>query len=193
MPWAVKGDAREWMAGEWGCDGSRGGGVGTAGENSGRGDPAKPQNVDGRNFGFGSELFSVTVTAVMPHKSSLPAYAKSLHEKLSNPSEAAAFIRNGIEADVAALIQWDQLRLVPGTFINEDRRHVEADLLFSAPFAENEVFLYLLLDLDVDEDTGVGDRMRVYMERIREMWVQMHGNSRPQPVIMPALVPIFLE
>ena len=129
----------------------------------------------------------------MPHQSSLPAYAKSLHEKLSNPSTAAAFIRNGIGADVAALIQWDKLRLVPGSFVNEDWRHLEADLLFCAPFAENEVFLYLLLDLDVDEDTGVGDRMRVYMERIGEMWVQKYGDSRPQPVIMPALVPIFVE
>ena len=129
----------------------------------------------------------------MPHNLSLPAYARSLHEKLSNPSTAAAFIRNGIAADVAALIQWDKLRLVPGSFINEDRRHLEADLLFCAPFAENEVFLYLLLDLDVDEDTGVGDRMLVYMERIGEMWVQLHGNSGPQPVIMPALVPIFVE
>jgi hypothetical protein len=137
--------------------------------------------------------FLDTAPAVMPHKSSLPAYAKSLHKKLSDPRAAAAFIRNGIEADVAALIQWDKLRLVPGSFVNEDRRHLEADLLFCAPFAENEVFLYLLLDLDVDEDTGVGDRMRVYMERIGEMWVQKYGDSRPQPVIMPALVPIFVE
>ena len=86
-----------------------------------------------------------TATVVMPHNLLLPAYARSLHEKLSNPSTAAAFIRNGIASDVAALIQWDKLRLVPGSFINEDRRHLEADLLFCAPFAENEVFLYLLL------------------------------------------------
>jgi hypothetical protein len=31
------------------------------------------------------------------------------------------------------------------------------------------------------------------MEGISAMWVATHGNSRPQPVIVPAIVPVFVD
>lgn len=154
---------------------------------------AVPQHVQEPHFWFAGRLFCATAPAVMPHKSSLPAYARSLKEKLSNPSAAAAFIRNGFPADVGAMIRWDQLRLVPGTFTDESKGHQETDLLFAAPFAENEVFIYLYFDLDPEGREDVVERVRSCMDGVAAMWVRTHGSSRPQPVIMPAIVPVFRE
>ena len=136
----------------------------------------------------------LTAIAANPHFKTMANDKKSLKERLTDPAAAAAFILNGIPADLAAMIRWDQLRLVPGSFTDEKRKHLETDLLFTAPFAENEAFLYLYFDLDPEgRRRDVIGRVRRCMEGISAMWVATHGNSRPQPVIVPAIVPVFVD
>lgn len=61
------------------------------------------------------------------------------HDKLfkagfSDPANAAAFLRWRLPAELAEGIDWDSLRLEPGSFIDSRFRHSQSDLLFSAPF-----------------------------------------------------------
>ena len=149
------------------------------------------KNINAAFWNCGADV--ITVIAAIPHVKTMPDDKKSLKERLTDPAAAAAFIRNGIPADLAAMIRWDQLRLVPGSFTDEKLKHLETDLLFAAPFAENEAFLYLYFDLDPEGRREVIGRVRRCMAGISAAWVATHGNSRPQPVIVPAIVPVFVD
>jgi hypothetical protein len=149
------------------------------------------KNTNAAFWNCGADV--AAVIAANPHFKTMAADKKSLKERLTDPAAAAVFIRNGIPADLAAMIRWDQLRLVPGSFTDEKLKHLETDLLFAAPFAENEAFLYLYFDLDPEGRREVIGRVRRCMAGISAAWVAMHGNSRPQPVIVPAIVPVFVD
>jgi predicted transposase YdaD len=44
---------------------------------------------------------------------------KLFKEGFSDPANAAALFRQHLPAEVAALIQWNQLKLIPGSFLDE--------------------------------------------------------------------------
>ncbi len=61
------------------------------------------------------------------------------HDKLfkagfSDPANAAAFLQWRLPPELASGIDWNALRLEPGSFIDSQFRHCQSDLLFSAPF-----------------------------------------------------------
>jgi hypothetical protein len=127
----------------------------------------------------------------MPHRPPIPSRIKALKQHFSDPAVAADLIRRANPPEYASLVQWDQLRLVPGTFLDSDRHHLDADLLFLAPLSENEALFYLFFDLEVSDGTGVPERVQRGMNRISAHWRNTHGASRPQPVVLPILIPVF--
>ena len=115
------------------------------------------------------------------------------HDKLfkasfSDPINAAAFLRLEIPLTLAEKIQWDQLELQPGSFVDSHYRHSESDLLFAAPFAGKECFVYFLFEHQTTGDSKLALRLLRYMVRIWESWVKRH----PQPSKMPVILPIVL-
>lgn len=115
------------------------------------------------------------------------------HDKLfkagfSDPVNAAGFLREEIPASIAGRIDWDQLRLEPGSFVDSHYRHTESDLLFSAPLADSECLLYLLFEHQTTADPTLALRLLRYMVRIWESWLKKH----PAPATLPVILPIVL-
>jgi predicted transposase YdaD len=116
---------------------------------------------------------------------------KLFKEGFSDPANAAALLRQHLPAEVSALIQWDQLQLIPGSFLDDNLRHSHSDLLFSAPLAadpESSACLHLLFEHQSTRDPFIALRLLRYMVRIWEEWIRLFGNSKPLPVIVPVVL-----
>jgi hypothetical protein len=116
---------------------------------------------------------------------------KLFKEGFSDPANAAALLRQHLPPEVAALIQWDQLQLIPGSFLDDDLRHSHTDLLFSAPLAanpESSACVHLLFEHQSTCDPFIALRLLRYMVRIWEEWIRLYGNSKPLPVIFPVVL-----
>ena len=93
------------------------------------------------------------------------------HDKLfkaafSNPETAAAFLRTHLPQSLADALQWNALELHPGSFVDEQLRGSEADLLFSLKSNDDEVFLYLLWEHRSSPSPLMALRLLSYMVRI---------------------------
>jgi predicted transposase YdaD len=115
------------------------------------------------------------------------------HDKLFKagfrvPANAAAFLRWEIPTALSQKIDWNQLQIEPGTFIDSHYRHTESDLLFSAPLADSDCLLYLLFEHQTTQDRTLALRLLRYMVRIWESWLKTH----PAPSQMPVILPIVL-
>ena len=114
------------------------------------------------------------------------------HDKLfkasfGDPVNAAAFLRREIPPAVAETIQWEQLQLQPGSFIDSQFRHTESDLLFAAPLAGSPCLLYFLFEHQISQDPLLALRLLRYMVRIWEEWTKNHPGT-PLPVIFPIVL-----
>ncbi|MCX6864904.1 MAG: Rpn family recombination-promoting nuclease/putative transposase [Verrucomicrobia bacterium] len=115
------------------------------------------------------------------------------HDKLfkagfSNPANAAAFLRWEVPSALSEQINWNNLRLEPGSFVDSHFRHTESDLLFSTSIADSECLLYLLFEHQITAEPTLALRLLRYMVRIWESWLKKH----PTPVKLPVILPIVL-
>jgi hypothetical protein len=106
----------------------------------------------------------------------------------SQPEHAAGELRHVLPPAVAARIDFGALTLCPGTFVDEalSRRH--ADLLFAAPFAGREAFLYFLFAHKSGPDALTAFQVLRYMMRIWERYLNEHPNATRLPVIIPVVL-----
>ena len=116
------------------------------------------------------------------------AHDKLFKEGFSDPVNTAAFLRHELPPEVSALIEWDQLRLIPGSFLDDALRHSESDLLFTVPLAGHDVCLHLLFEHQSTRDPRIALRLLRYMVRIWDDWERTHGKSKPLPVIVPVVI-----
>ncbi|MFN0127603.1 MAG: Rpn family recombination-promoting nuclease/putative transposase [Verrucomicrobiales bacterium] len=63
------------------------------------------------------------------------------------PENAAALLKAKLPAAVAVRVDWDRLRLLPGSFVDSQFRASHADLLFEAPMAGHDALIYVLFEL----------------------------------------------
>jgi len=115
------------------------------------------------------------------------------HDKLfktgfSDTANASAFLRWEVPSTLSEKIDWEQLRLEPGSFVDSHFRHSESDLLFSAPLANSECLIYLLFEHQISHDPTLALRLLRYMVRIWEAWLKEH----PAPARLPVILPIVL-
>jgi len=115
------------------------------------------------------------------------------HDKLfkrtfGDPVNAAGFLRLEIPAALSAVIDWERLRLEPGSFVDSHYRHSESDLLFSAPLGSADCFLYLLFEHQLAPDPWIALRLLRYQVRIWESWRKARPNAERLPVIIPVVL-----
>jgi predicted transposase YdaD len=116
------------------------------------------------------------------------------HDKLfktafRHPPTSAAFLKTQLPPPIVQAIDWSQLSLLPGSFIDSHLRHSESDLLFNAPFLNSsyETNLYLLFEHQSTEDPALGLRLLRYMIRIWEKH-RLDSQKSPLPVILPIVI-----
>jgi len=125
------------------------------------------------------------------------------HDKLfkasfSDPANAAAFLKSRVSPELAAGIEWESLRLEPGSFIDSRFRHSESDLLFSAPFGQtgqpktSRCHFHFLLEHLSSPVPLIALRLLCYKTRIwEECLARAKASGEPcrgLPVVMAVVV-----
>ena len=72
-----------------------------------------------------------------------------VHAVLSDVTEASSFLQAHLPGEMSQELNWSTLRLVEGSFVDEDLRGSEADLLYEVErvLSQDAVWLYILLSL----------------------------------------------
>jgi hypothetical protein len=90
---------------------------------------------------------------------------------------------------LTAQIDFATLTLCPGTYVDDDLRQRQSDLLFSAEIAGKKTLLYVLFEHQSTVDPLMLFRLLAYMVRIWEA----HLRSEPEATRLPAIVPMVLH
>ncbi len=103
------------------------------------------------------------------------------------PDNAAALARCNLSASVAACFDWSTMRLVSGSFVDEQLAHRYTDLLFEVDTELGNALVYLLFEHQSSNDPRMPLRMSRYMDRI---WARFDGDhpTGPLPPIIPLLI-----
>jgi predicted transposase/invertase (TIGR01784 family) len=115
------------------------------------------------------------------------------HDKLfkaafSNPETAAAFLRSHLPSSLSNSIGWSSLEFLPGSFIDEQLRGSEADLLFRVKSKEDDLFLYVLWEHRSSPAPLMALRLLSYMVRIWTQQAQEQGAALQLSPILPVVL-----
>ncbi len=124
----------------------------------------------------------------MPAESLHQPHDKLFRATFSNPENAAGFLRHHLDAALSALVDWNSLALLPGSFIDSRMKGSEADLLFSARIGDSDAFLYILWEHQHKEAPLMGLRLLSYMVRIWQRQAQEGGQSAKLAPILPLVL-----
>jgi predicted transposase/invertase (TIGR01784 family) len=102
--------------------------------------------------------------------------------------EAARFLQQHLSPDVSQALNWSTLKLIEGSFVDEDLRDSEADLLYEVEqgSGEGSLWLYILLEHQSTPDCWMRFRLLKYCCRI---W-DMNLAERPTPRELRPIVPL---
>lgn len=91
-------------------------------------------------------------------------------------------------AELLALLEGADIRLVPGSFVDADLAQVHTDLLFELHARHGRVFIYALYEHQSQGYRRMALRIYTYMDRI---WVRHDAEHSKGP--LPPIVPIVLS
>ena len=112
---------------------------------------------------------------------------KLFKQGFKDPETAAGFLNAYLPETVAAAVDWSQLALQPGSFVDSQFRNHESDLLFSAPLSGREAMFYFLFEHQSQEDPAIALRLLRYMVRIWEERL-VSDPKNPLPIILPVVL-----
>ncbi len=140
----------------------------------------------------GSEVFMAKSSTDLPHDFA----DRMMRETLSQPANLRELVGRVIP-DLAPQLDFPKMKPVPRTFLLDDYRERESDLLFEIPFLEAPGRLPLLLCLLLEHQSSVDDVMPLrlllyavlYWERQWRQWASDH--QRGQRLRLTPVVPIL--
>lgn len=106
----------------------------------------------------------------------------------SDPAIAAAFLSTQLPKALSEGIDWQRMRLEPGSFVDSHYRHCESDLLFSAPIFGRMGLTYLLFEHQREPDHWIGLKLLRYKVRIWEEVLRKTPRIEKLPVIIPVVL-----
>jgi hypothetical protein len=124
----------------------------------------------------------------MPEEPLHQPHDKLFKSAFGDPATTAGFLRWEIPADLSAAIDWERLRLEPGSFVDSHFRQSESDLLFSAPVGTSRCLIHLLFEHQLAPDPWIALRLLRYQLRIWETWRRNHPDRARLPVILPVVL-----
>ncbi len=106
----------------------------------------------------------------------------------ARPEHAQALLAGFLPPEIAAAIDWSTLELVTGSFLDEQSRAQQADLLFSACIAGKRVLLYLLFEHKSSLDRWAALQLLGYVVQIWRNWHRDHPGEE-----LPEVIPIVVH
>jgi predicted transposase/invertase (TIGR01784 family) len=108
-------------------------------------------------------------------------------QSLGDPALADAFLREHLPPEVASLLGPETPELRPGTFVDEELRQHQSDLLFRVHLKGNrDAFAYILVEHKSTPDPGARLQLLRYIVRILVQWYE-----REQRLPLPAVLPLL--
>lgn len=114
------------------------------------------------------------------------------HDKLfktvfSNVEEASSFLQLYLPPAVRDLINWPTLRVVEGSFIDEEFAERESDLLYQVMLHgyEDPVLLYLLFEHQSQPDKWMRRRLIRYIDRAWDEAFKLYPKRADLPPVIP--------
>jgi predicted transposase/invertase (TIGR01784 family) len=106
---------------------------------------------------------------------------------LRDLASATNFLQRHLPQDVGQVLNWSTLKLVDGSFVDEDLRRSEADVLYEVErvSGEDSVWLYLLLEHQSTPDRWMRFRLLKYCCRIWDFSFTEHPEQRELRAIVP--------
>lgn len=113
------------------------------------------------------------------------------HDKLfravfSDADEATGLLRTALPASLRESMDWQSLKLLDGTFLDDALRESESDLLYEAAYGESgqRIWLYLLLEHQSTPDPWMRFRLLKYCCRIWEAGIRDgDGTTELRPIV----------
>src|SRR5258708_770541 len=110
---------------------------------------------------------------------------------LGSTENAVSLFQAHLPPALVAALSWDRLRLESGSFVDEELRRSESDLLYSVPVrgtGGSEVLLYLLFEHQSTSDRWLPLRLLGYMLAIWQRRRQQHPAAEGLPLLLPLLL-----
>jgi predicted transposase YdaD len=106
---------------------------------------------------------------------------------LSDLAEAASFLQAHLPQAVSQALNWSTLKLLEGSFIDEDLRSSETDFLYEVEHVSEAepVWVYMLLEHQSTPDRWMRFRLLKYCCRIWDMRFREHPDQRELRPIVP--------
>lgn len=104
------------------------------------------------------------------------------------PANTAALLQARLPAALVEAIDWSRLSPLPGSFVDSQYRRSHTDLLFSAPVAGRESYLYVLFEHQSTPDRRLPLRLLRYMTRIWEAHGERHSGTDRLPPVLPVVI-----
>jgi predicted transposase/invertase (TIGR01784 family) len=106
---------------------------------------------------------------------------------LSDVTEASSFLQAYLPDEVSRELNWSTLRLIEGSFVDEDLRGSEADLLYEARrvSSPDAVWLYILIEHQSTPDRWMRFRLLKYCCRIWDQSFREHPDQHELRAIVP--------
>src|SRR5512145_1152396 len=114
---------------------------------------------------------------------------KLFKSALADPHDAAMELRAVLPPALAARLDFQTLAPVPGTFVDEEMRGSQADLLYTVRCADQQALLYVLLEHKSEVDRWTLLQLLRYMLRI---WEQCLAQ-KPPPCTLPPIIPVIVH
>ncbi|MCH8541810.1 MAG: Rpn family recombination-promoting nuclease/putative transposase [Opitutales bacterium] len=111
------------------------------------------------------------------------------HKTFGDTKKAAPFLQRVLPAALSAEINWASLEPLPVTMVSKKLRERASDLVFRAPWKDQETLIYCLFEHQSTSDRRMPLRLLEYQLGIWESWESQKGNSgKPLPLIIPVVL-----
>ncbi|MBN2192476.1 MAG: Rpn family recombination-promoting nuclease/putative transposase [Polyangiaceae bacterium] len=90
---------------------------------------------------------------------------KLFREAMSNPKDAAALLRAPLPAELAAELDLEELQAVPGTFLDEELRRAQSDVLLKTRYRGGDADVWVLFEHKCGADRWTVLQVLRYMVR----------------------------
>jgi len=106
---------------------------------------------------------------------------------LSDLAEATSFLQRHLPQEVSQALNWSTLKLLEGSFVDENLRASEADFLYEIErvSGKDSVWLYILLEHQSTPDRWMRFRLLKYCCRIWDMSFREHPDQRELRAVVP--------
>ncbi|QIS10966.1 Rpn family recombination-promoting nuclease/putative transposase [Nocardia arthritidis] len=125
---------------------------------------------------------SVSASPPNPHDS-------YFRQVMSRPADAASELQAVLPKAVAARIDWAGLELQSASFVKNNLRGRQADVLYRTSLAGHDAYIYILIEHQSSTDKLMPLRLLGYMV---DIW-EHHRDTNPNAETLPTVIPLVVH